>query len=78
MCSEIAKEWAAEDRAGARDQEFSEWCDKLEVIMRAWDVKHGNLPYELPLDRDAGWRDCFNDDMTPQEAFDSDQSYWEE
>lgn len=64
--------------------DFREWVDKLEEIMRKWDAKHGNLPCGLPLDRDPTsgnllcWKDSFDDGMSPQEAFDSDQSYWEE
>ena len=67
-----------------QDQGFLPWLDALEKIMTDWHAKHGNLPYELPLDRDlvSGnnlcWMDSFDDGMTPQEAFDSDLSYWEE
>lgn len=67
----------------ARDALFLAWLGELEKVMTAWDAKYGNLPYALPLDRDltAGnnlcWRDSYDDGMTPQEAFDSDQSYWE-
>jgi hypothetical protein len=63
---------------------FEMWLDALEVIMKAWDDKHGNLPYDLPLERTGhpgnvnSWRDSYDDGMTPQEAFDSDQTYWEE
>jgi len=52
--------------------------------MREWDAAHGNLPYELPLDRaeDNGnvlcWKDSYDDGMTPAQAFDSDKTYWEE
>jgi hypothetical protein len=63
---------------------FSTWLDQLEAIMRSWHEKHGNLPYALPLVRDPkceaviSWRDSYDDGMTPQQAFESDQSYWEE
>lgn len=84
MTSEIAKEWANEDRHGAQDQAFREWLGELNTLMTAWHEKHGNLPYELPINTKANednalaWRDSFDDGMTPQEAFDVDQSYWEE
>lgn len=61
---------------------FSEWLGILESIMRAWDEKHGNLPYTLPLTHDENegnrlcWKDSYDDGMTPQEAFDADQMYW--
>lgn len=60
---------------------FAEWIGNLESIMREWDAKHGNLPYTLPLSESTGldcWHDAFADEMTPQETFDSDQSYWEQ
>ena len=68
----------------ARDTVFVVWLAELEKIMGEWDAKYGNLPYALPLDRaeDNGnvccWRDSYDDGMTPQQAFESDQSYWEE
>ena len=60
---------------------FDQWVTDLERIMGEWDAKHGNLPYTLPLRDSTGldcWRDGFDNDYTPQEAFESDQSYWEE
>jgi hypothetical protein len=63
---------------------FNQWLDILEGLMREWDAAHGNLPYELPLDRaeDNGnvlcWKDSYDDGMTPGQAFDSDKTYWEE
>lgn len=63
---------------------FSEWMDELEGLMRDWHAKHGNLPYDLPLDRAEDnaniccWRDSYDDGMTPEEAFASDRAYWEE
>lgn len=79
--SEIADEWAKEDRAGAEDAEFAEWLAALERIMGEWDRKYGNLPYALPLKSSTGldcWREMFDEQMTPQEAFDEDQSSWSE
>lgn len=63
---------------------FLTWLLDLEKIMTDWQAAHGNLPYDLPLDLDMTngnvlcWRDSYDDGMTPQEAFASDQSYWEE
>lgn len=80
--SDWAKETARCVGDQAKDEAFSKWLDELEAIMREWDAKHGNLPYELPFDRSSDngniccWRDYFDDEMTAQEAFDSDQSYW--
>lgn len=46
---------------------FYVWLNDLEKIMAAWDVKWGNLPYDLPLDHspESCWRDSFDDGMTP-------------
>lgn len=60
---------------------FDQWVTELEHIASVWRDKNGNLPYRLPLCDSTGlecWRIHFDDDMTPQQAFDSDQSYWAE
>lgn len=63
---------------------FKDWLASLEAIMRDWDAKHGNLPYTLPLtdtDNEGNvlcWKDSYDDGMTPEEAFASDRTYWEE
>ena len=54
-----------------------EWLPALQAIMSTWDEKYGNLPYELPLGDFRCWRDSYDDGMSPQEAFDSDQTYWD-
>ena len=70
------------ERSEAEDAKWQEWLRALEQIMAAWDAKHGNLPYTLPLtsgEHDGNrlcWMDSYDDGMTPQEAFDSDQTYW--
>ena len=61
---------------------WESWLSELERIMRAWDDKHGNLPYSLPLTSGEHegnrlcWMDSYDDGMTPQEAFDEDLTYW--
>lgn len=58
---------------------FEAWIVELEAVASAWDKTHGNLPYTLPMADSIGvgcWRDAFEDDLTPQEAFDSDKSCW--
>lgn len=63
---------------------FNDWLASLEAIMRDWQAKHGNLPYKLPLSdaENEGnvlcWKDSYDDGMTPEEAFASDRTYWEE
>ena len=63
---------------------FKDWLASLETVMREWDAKHGNLPYTLPLtgvDNEGNvlcWKDSYDDGMTPEEAFASDRTYWEE
>lgn len=79
MRSEMRAHYPA-DQPLMADVAFLEWVAKLEDIMRAWGAKYGNLPYDLPLAEGTGlecWHDSYKDEMTPQEAFDSDQSYWE-
>ena len=69
------------DTKCAANGSFMAWIGKLETLMREWDTKHGNLPYTLPLSYSTGlrvWLDSFEDGMTPQDAFASDRSYWEE
>ena len=69
------------DEPLASNPEFDQWMGRLEDIMLDWRRKHGNLPYGLPLHKSTGlecWHTSFVDGMSPQEAFDSDQSYWEE
>lgn len=59
---------------------FDQWITELEHVAGEWDAKHGNLPYTLPLRDSTGvgcWHDFFEDGLTPQEAFDSDQSHWD-
>ena len=72
-----------EQRTIALDEKFMAWIGELEKLMQAWGDKHcdGGTPYSLPLANSTGlsyWHDGYADGMTPQEAFDSDQSYWEE
>lgn len=70
----------ANDKVIAKDTEFMAWIGQLEDVLKEWGRKHGEVPYGLPLSESTGlscWYDSFRDDMTPQEAFDSDRSYWE-
>lgn len=68
------------ERSEADDAAWPAWISEVERIAKAWDEKHGNYPYSLPLLQSTGhenWRDTFDDGMTPQEAFDEDQKHWE-
>lgn len=60
---------------------FEMWVSELEGVMRDWEKSWGNLPYVLPLAVSTGfdcWRDSYDDGMSPQHAFWSDQEYWED
>lgn len=63
-----------------REVEFvDEWIPQLEKVMADWQRSWGNLPYALPLRGSTGlecWRSSFEDGMTPQDAFWSDQENW--
>lgn len=72
----------ADDAEISQDTDFMRWIAALENIVREWGAKHlgGETPYDLPLADSTGlrcWYDSYKDGMTPQEAFDSDRSYWE-
>lgn len=73
----------ADDAVIAKDVAFMAWIAGLEKVVQAWGDKHcdGEPPYGLPLVDGTGlscWHDCYADGMTPQQAFDEDQSNWEE
>lgn len=69
------------DAKYANDAPFLAWVKSVETLMAEWDGRYHNLPYTLPLEDSTGlacWHDCYSDGMAPQQAFESDQSHWEE
>lgn len=70
------------ERADVPIRSFDAWLGELETIMGLWHLQHGDLPYDLPLDRSADngnvlcWRDSYDGGLTPQQAFDYDRTYW--
>ncbi|MGI9296394.1 MAG: hypothetical protein ACR2QC_00675 [Gammaproteobacteria bacterium] len=56
---------------------FADWVDELEQVILSFEKKSGWRPYDIPLAVSTGlacWREWYDDGMTPQEAFESDQS----
>jgi hypothetical protein len=58
----------------ASEEAFKEWLSALYVVMQP-DLEE--TPANLYSDPDS-WRDYCDDGFTPEEAWSSEKSYWEE
>lgn len=55
-------------------QKFNKWCDEIDLL---YIQQYGfETPYTLDTGRDC-WIESYVDGMTPQDAVDSDVSYWD-
>jgi len=79
MGTEAPAMTCTDDAKLAADADFMKWIADLEKVIREWEGKYGNLPYEIPLSESTGlwcWHIYYANEFSPEDAFAEDQTYW--